>query len=60
MKFAATLIGGLLLCHSAGADITFTMAEKDGVDLMKESKIVRDGNKVRVYMYSRSPASTPR
>ena len=30
-------------------------AKRDGVTLEKDSKIVRDGNKVRVYMYSVAP-----
>ncbi|MBF0310465.1 MAG: TAT-dependent nitrous-oxide reductase [Magnetococcales bacterium] len=31
------------------------MAKADGVSLGKDSKVVRDGNKVRVYMYSQAP-----
>ncbi len=35
---------------------TVAMAKKDGVTLEAENKIVRDGNKVRVYMFSVAPA----
>ncbi len=31
------------------------MAKKDGIDLEEDSKVIRDGNKVRVYMYSSAP-----
>jgi nitrous-oxide reductase len=31
-------------------------AKKDGVNLMGDSKVIRDGNKVRVYMWSIAPA----
>ncbi len=34
---------------------TVAMAKKDGVNLTKENKIIRDGKKVRVYMYSVAP-----
>jgi len=35
---------------------TVSMAKKDGIDLMDAEDVVRDGNKVRVYMYSAAPA----
>ena len=35
---------------------TVEMAKKDGVNLDTENKIIRDGNKVRVYMTSMAPA----
>ncbi|QIB52156.1 TAT-dependent nitrous-oxide reductase [Pseudomonas sp. OIL-1] len=35
---------------------TVKMAEKDGVNLTADNKVVRDGNKVRVYMTSFAPA----
>lgn len=35
---------------------TVEMAKKDGIDLMADSKVIRDGNKVRVYMYSAAPS----
>lgn len=31
-------------------------AKKDGINLMGDSKVIRDGNKVRVYMWSIAPA----
>jgi len=34
---------------------TVAQAKKDGVVLEKENKVVRDGKKVRVYMYSAAP-----
>lgn len=34
---------------------TVAMAQKDGVALEKENKVVRDGKKVRVYMWSAAP-----
>ncbi|MCJ8168138.1 TAT-dependent nitrous-oxide reductase [Atopomonas sediminilitoris] len=35
---------------------TVAMAKKDGVKLEEDNKIIRDGNKVRVYMTSMAPA----
>ncbi|SDS77717.1 nitrous oxide reductase apoprotein [Halopseudomonas litoralis] len=35
---------------------TVKMAEKDGINLTSDSKVIRDGNKVRVYMVSMAPA----
>ncbi len=34
---------------------TVAMAKKDGVDLEKENKVIREGRKVRVYMTSSAP-----
>jgi nitrous-oxide reductase len=34
---------------------TIAMAKKDGVDVYSQSKIIREGNKVRVYMMSIAP-----
>ncbi|WGK61206.1 TAT-dependent nitrous-oxide reductase [Halopseudomonas sp. SMJS2] len=35
---------------------TVKMAEADGINLTSDSKIIRDGNKVRVYMVSMAPS----
>ncbi|WP_417778049.1 TAT-dependent nitrous-oxide reductase [Stutzerimonas xanthomarina] len=35
---------------------TVKMAEKDGINLTADNKVIRDGNKVRVYMVSMAPA----
>ncbi|MCL6416662.1 nitrous-oxide reductase [Aestuariirhabdus sp. Z084] len=35
---------------------TVAMAKKDGITLEKDSKVIREGNKVRVYMTSMAPA----
>lgn len=35
---------------------TVAMAEEDGINLTVDSKVIRDGNKVRVYMTSMAPA----
>ncbi|WP_216367279.1 hypothetical protein [Aeromonas media] len=35
---------------------TVEMAAKDGVKLETDNKVIRDGNKVRVYMTSMAPA----
>lgn len=35
---------------------TVKIAEKDGINLTSDNKIIRDGNKVRVYMTSMAPA----
>ena len=35
---------------------TVAMAKKDGINLEKDSKVIREGNKVRVYMTSVAPA----
>jgi len=34
---------------------TVAMAKRDGVDVSKDSKVVRDGRKVRVYMTATAP-----
>jgi len=35
---------------------TVAMAKKDGIKLETDNKVIRDGNKVRVYMFSMAPA----
>ena len=35
-------------------------AQADGIDLMADAKVIRDGDKVRVYMWSQAPASGSR